>query len=96
MGMMLNYGNGHSVEVKPGLVDKHGTFLLLVDENETRHYRFSGEADLITRLQDEIRGLEKRVERQQDAIDRLAERNGRLSARLAELDEKLREMGDGE
>ena len=37
-------------EVKCGLIDTDGMFLLLLDDNDTRYYRFSDESGLVSDL----------------------------------------------
>jgi len=91
MHMRLHDGIGHSVEVKPGLVAKDGLFLLLLDDRDayTRHFMFSCEADLISKLFDEISRLESEKERQQEHIDTLAEKLGKRCAEIKSLRDAL-------
>lgn len=91
MQMKLHDGAGHVIDVKPGLVDKEGLFLLLLDDNDayTRHFMFSDEADLISKLFDEISRLESEKERQQEHIDTLAEKLGKRCAEIKSLRDAL-------
>ena len=76
--MMLFDSKGNVYEVKPGLVDKQGLFLLLMDDNYTKHYKFSDEADLIQNLLDEIDALKAERRKLHKQIDKLAYKNETL------------------
>lgn len=76
--MMLFDSKGNVYEVKPGLVDKQGLFLLLMDDNYTKHYQFSDEADLIQNLLDEIDALKAERRKLHKQIDKLAYKNETL------------------
>ena len=76
--MMLFDSKGNVYEVKPGLIDKQGLFLLLMDDNYTKHYQFSDEADLIQNLLDEIDALKAERRKLHKQIDKLAYKNETL------------------
>ena len=70
---------------RPGLVDSKGMFVLLVDDDETAYYRFSGEGEAIAALLDEIDALRTKVESLHDALDRMArarDKAQQMNARL--------------
>lgn len=50
--MRLLDGRGGSKACTIGMVDNRGAFVVLVDENDGRHMRFSNEADVIAQLEE--------------------------------------------
>lgn len=59
-------------QARPGLIDSRGMFVLLVDDDETAYYRFSGESEAIAALLAECDALRAKVESLHDALDRMA------------------------
>lgn len=87
--MMLFDSKGNVYEVKPGLVDKQGLFLLLMDDNYTKHYQFSDEADLIQNLLDEIDALKAERRKLHKQIDKLAYKNETLLETIRNIHERF-------
>ena len=87
--MMLFDSQGNVYEVKPGLVDKQGLFLLLMDDNYTKHYQFSDEADLIQNLLDEIDALKAERRKLRKQVDKLAYKNETLLETLRNIRERF-------
>ena len=88
--MMLFDSKGNVYEVKPGLVDKQGLFLLLMDDNYTKHYQFSDEADLIQNLLDEIDALKAERRKLHKQIDKLAYKNETLLETIRNIRERFK------
>lgn len=71
---LLSSGGSQLCEV--GLVDERGAFLYLVDANETKHFNFTSEHELIMSQRDEIEALEdelKTLTQRFEALDHIAE-----------------------
>lgn len=93
--------NGRKIPVKAGLIDSKGMFCLLLDADETKHYRFSDETECITELVDEITKLEQLNEKLVEDCERLEARHKKVKterttykqrcAGLEEQNERLRE-----
>lgn len=93
---MLHDGKGNSQEVKIGLVDKSGAFLLLMGSNEVAHFKFSDQEGCIVALSKELDGerkanekLQKQVDKLAAALDRRDRALTRAEARVAKLEMDL-------
>ena len=99
-GKVLIDGKGGITEAAVGLVDRDGAFLLLVDSNETRHYRFADEASCVSMLMGQVLGQKAEVENLRGKLDSaqvrartLAEALDKAKARIAELESALGTAG---
>lgn len=97
--MMLTDCNGNRQEVKVGLVDSDGMFLLL-DSNETNYYHFSNEQQAIDALQSQLTEAAKRLETTEAQLKKSEKgrkewstRYRKLLTRHANLVEKVKEVG---
>ena len=66
--MRLIDGKGRMQGVSCGLVDNNGAFLLLLDDNVTKHFKFSNEHELIEDLMREVESNESKQDRLSDKI----------------------------
>ena len=97
--MRLIDSKGRMQGVSCGLVDNDGMFLLLLDDNVTKHFKFSSEHELIEDLMREIDGNETKVDRLSDKIvileHRVTEWKGKAESRqkrIDHLEEKMRRI----
>lgn len=98
MTLKLNNGQGDTQPVRVGLVDSEGMFLYLMDDQDTQHYRFSSESELLTSLREQRDKLMKSNDKKQKRIDRLEKDCKALEAdlkRLLEENIELRQAVDG-
>ena len=91
--MKLIDGKGYATSVKPGLVDSKGAFFLLLEDNNTKHYRFSDESELIAELLSEIKDLEAKLEEKQETIDTLAAKFERVKAKVKAIKAEMNRGG---
>jgi hypothetical protein len=75
--------------VRVGLTDKHGAFLLLVDENVVKYYQFNNQVEATKALLDHIDELERQVADDIVTIRGLREKLDRRDKSLFELREKI-------
>ena len=97
--MRLIDSKGRMQGVSCGLVDNDGMFLLLLNDNVTKHFKFSGEHELIEDLMHELDGNEEKVDRLSDKIvileRRVSEWKGKAESRqkrIDHLEDKLRRI----
>ena len=97
--MRLIDSKGRMQGVSCGLVDNDGMFLLLLNDNVTKHFKFSGEHELIEDLMRELDGNEEKVDRLSDKIvlleRRVNEWKGKAESRqkrIDHLEEKLHQI----
>jgi len=97
--MKLIDSKGRMQGVSCGLVDNDGMFLLLLDDNVTKHFKFSDEHELIEDLMRELDGNGAKQDRLSDKIILLERRVSEWKSkaesrqkRIDHLEEKLRRI----
>lgn len=86
--MKLDDGSNKTKIVNMGLVDDRGCFFLLLDDNETKYYKFSDQASLVKQLIDENKMLIAENEKLLERNEKLIDNNNRLESQLKDLEEK--------
>lgn len=76
--MKLTNSKGKKQDVRRGLVDSSGCFLLLLDDNDCQYYRFSDESELVSQLIDQADKLRKSNAQMKKSIDKLKKDNDAL------------------
>lgn len=109
MKQYLIDGKSEPKPVRVGLTDKHGVFLLLVDENTTEYYQFNDQVEATKVLLDRIdelkcqvgediltiKGLREKLDRRDKTIFELREKVAGAEALIDMLTPKPKEVPDG-
>lgn len=89
----LMHSDGTCEHANVGLVDADGLFLLLLESNKTRHYRFSDESELISEIVKDMRDLDERIDALCIENTVLHEKLGGARAANRYLKKKLKDAG---